>query len=159
MVDDEVRKIVLEDARADFKRDKPTPRGKWKFEELKQLNSQILQLMQEGVSIGSIWRSINRNTKIKVSKTTLRRFMEERFTDIYKSNYSINAPQKAVEGSRKKREKEAAHGLAPEKKTECSRLLPEPNKTRQAVKAKDGVVKTPEEIQEIIQGYKNHREV
>lgn len=153
MVDDAVRKIVLEDARADFKRTKPTPKSKWKFEELKQLNSQILQLMKEGVSIGSIWRSIHRNTEIKVSRTTLRRFMEERFTDIYKSNYTVNAPQKAIEGSKRKRKNEASNEITFNKDAEYNSASSEPKKA-----VKEATVKTSEEIKEIIQGYKNHRE-
>lgn len=86
------RSKVLEEARRLHRETPVRGNGRWKYNALKDFNSEIFQLMGESVPITQIAKAINEFAGFQVSVTTLRNFMCDRFADLYEQNYTSRAP-------------------------------------------------------------------
>lgn len=90
------RATLLQLARQNAARVREPPKRKNLQSELKEFNAEILCLMREGVPVGSILHGLKQVADFPISKTTLIRFMQSRYPEIYEKNYTARAPEKAV---------------------------------------------------------------
>ena len=94
---DELSRQVIERAEKLMKEKRPAGRPKQDAhaqDDLLPLNSAVLKMMEKSISLSVITEVIN-GAGIAISKSSIRKFMKQRFPDLYAANYTNRAPVKS----------------------------------------------------------------
>lgn len=98
---DELSRQVIEKAEKLMKEKRPAGRPKQDAhaqDDLLPLNSAVLKMMELSISLSVITEAIN-DAGIAISKSSIRKFMKQRFPDLYEANYTKRAPIKPAHQS------------------------------------------------------------
>lgn len=94
---DELSREIIEKAEKLMKEKRPVGRPKsdtHAHDNLLPLNSAVLKMMEQSISLSVITEAIN-GAGIAISKSSIRKFMKQRFPDLYAANYTNRAPVKS----------------------------------------------------------------
>lgn len=98
---DDLNRLIFESAETKDKQKQANQKGaEDKQGKLLEVNNAIFQCMENSISLTSIHESL-KEQGFNVGRTTLSKFMKDRYPELYESNYSSRAPKRKSPGSDK----------------------------------------------------------
>lgn len=98
---DDLNRLIFESAETKDKQKQANKKGaEDKQGKLLEVNNAIFQCMENSISLTSIHESL-KEQGFNVGRTTLSKFMKDRYPELYESNYSSRAPKRNTNRSSK----------------------------------------------------------